>query len=76
MLSVEVLQKDLVLLGFPQHLVGFPLPAHETSDFQAVFCPDIKHAEMAFCVSFVVSLPVALWLQDMRALTAEGEAGT
>lgn len=72
--SEELLQKSLVLPGFPQHLPGFPLPAHENSDFQADFCSDRKGAGMAFCFFFAVNLPVALWLQDMRALAAEGEA--
>lgn len=76
MLSVELLQKSLVLPGFPQHLLGFCLRAHENSDFQADFCPDKKSAEMALCFSFVLNLAVAPWLQDMRELTAEGAAVT
>lgn len=73
---MELLQKNLVVPGFPQQLLGFPPPAHENFDSQAAFCPGRKAAEMAFCFSFAVSLPVALWLQDVRALAAEGEAVT
>lgn len=73
---MELIQKSLVLSGSHQHLLGSPLPAQENADFQRDFCPGIKSAEMAFCFSFAVNFSVALWLQDMRALTSEGEAVT
>lgn len=76
MLSVELIQKSLVLSGSLQFLLGSHLPAQENFDFQTDFCPGREGAEMAFCFSFAVNFSVALWLQDMRALTSEGEAVT
>lgn len=76
MLSVELIQKSLVLSESLQLLLGSRLPAQENFDFQTNFCPGREGAGMAICFSFAVNFFVALWLQGMTALTSEGEAVT